>query len=281
MAKGPPMRTKLVTVLIILISIPILITSCGESLVNKSTFYPLPGSTVDVNTLPDSIEHHYLESSDSIRLSAFYIPNPDANKTIMYFHGNTGNASQRLPVAIELAKLDCNVLLVEYRGYGLSDGKPSEEGIYLDARAALSFLVDQQGIKPDSIFLFGRSIGSAPAIDLARDHDFAGLILVTPLSSGKDAARNAGMSYVAPFIGNPFNNKEKIAGLTFPILIIHGDSDEVLPIEMGMALERSAKAPTRLAIIPGAGHNNIINNYKSIFYGHVKSFCDDVLENKI
>lgn len=275
------MRTKIITVIIIVLSILILLSTCGESLVNRSTFYPLPGSRVDINTLPPSIEHHYLKSSDGVKLSSFYIPNPDANKTMMYFHGNAGNASQRLPVATELAELDCNVLLVEYRGYGLSDGKPSEDGIYLDARAALSFLIDQKEIKPDSIFLFGRSLGSTAAIDLAMDHDFAGIILVTPLSSGEDVARSAGLGYLSPFIGNPFNNKEKIAELTEPILIIHGDSDEVLPLEMGMALKKSAKSPTRLAVIPGAGHNNIVNNYKKTFYGHVKSFCDDVFDNKI
>lgn len=275
------MRAKIITAFIIVVSISILLSTCGESLVNKFTFHPQPGSRVDVNTLPASIEHHYLKSSDGVKLSSFYILNQDANKTMMYFHGNAGNASHRLPVATELAELDFNVLLVEYRGYGLSDGEPSEDGIYLDARAALSFLVDQKDIKPDSIFLLGRSLGSTTAINLAMDYDFAGIILVTPLSSGEDVARNAGLGYLAPFIGNPFNNTEKIAELTEPILIIHGDSDEVLPLEMGMVLEKSAKSPTRLVVIPGAGHNNIVNNYKETFYGHVKSFCDDVLDYKI
>jgi hypothetical protein len=273
------MRARVLPVILIVIATLLLLSICGESLVNNSAFYPLPGSRLDITALPDSIEDYYLESSDGVKLSAFYIPNPDANKTVMYFHGNAGNASQRLPIATALAKLRSNVLLVEYRGYGLSEGKPSEAGIYIDARAALAFLVKQRGITPDNIILLGRSLGSAPAIDLALDHDFAGLILVTPLSSGKDVAKNSGMGYLIPFIGDPFNNKDKIAELTIPILIIHGDSDEVLPLEMSLTLEKLAQSPTKMVIIPSAGHNNIVNDYEEIFYGHVKSFYDDVLGN--
>ena len=269
------MRVKLLINLVIIIIVCSLISACSKSFVNKSAFYPLPGSTLDITALPDSIEQYYFDSSDGVKLSAFYLSNPKANKTIIYFHGNAGNASLRLPLAAKLAKQKSNVLLVDYRGYGLSSGEPSEDGVYSDARAALTFLGDHWGLKPENIFLFGRSLGSAVAIDLATYHDFAGIILVTPLSSGKDVAIHSGLKYLTPFIGNPFSNKEKIVELDVPILIIHGDSDEVLPLEMATELKKLAGTHARLEIIPGAGHNDITQVAKSAFYGHIKSRSEE------
>ncbi len=251
--------------------------SCTESIVNRVAFQPTKGSVVALQSLPPSINHFYIATSDGEDISSFYFRNPTADKTILYFHGNAGNASQRLPWAKDLMHLNSNVLLVDYRGYGLSSGGPSEKGIYLDARAALKFLEDEFEVELSQTFVYGRSIGSAAAIDLVQDNDVAGLILVTPISSGEELALMSGMESLTSITGNPFNNIEKIQNYEGPVLIIHGDQDEVLPVEMGRRLRDLRKSRVRYVEIPYAGHNNIIRANRQKFYDSIQAFCTDVL----
>jgi len=242
-----------------------------------ATFYPKPGSSVDIARLPPSITHHFIPTEDGESISSFYVRSDSSSKTFIYFHGNAGNASGRLSAAVSLANLNANVLLVEYRGYGLSTGSPSEAGIYMDGRAAIKFLTKDLGINPESVFLYGRSLGSAVAVEVAHDLPFAGLILITPIASGKQVAEHAGYGPLVSLIGNPFNNLEKITTVDLPILIIHGDRDEVLPIEMGEALNEAAPNRSELVIISGAGHNNIEMIDKNVYYGHINQFCNAAL----
>lgn len=267
----------LITISISVIILLVILISCSESFVNKATFYPKPGSSVDIARLPPSITHHFIPTDDGESISSFYVRSDSASMTFLYFHGNAGNASGRLSAAVNLAKLNANVLLVEYRGYGLSTGSPSEEGIYIDGKAAIKFLTKDLGIDPASVFLYGRSLGSAVAVEVANDLPFAGLILITPIASGKEVAENAGYGPLVSLIGNPFNNLEKIKTVNLPILIIHGDRDKVLPIEMGKALNGAAKNRSELIIIPGAGHNNIEMIDRNAYYGHINKFCNAVL----
>jgi len=116
--------------------------SCREEIINKSAFFPQSGSVVDINELPNHIEHVYIKTSDNIKISTFLLKNQNSTKAALYFHGNAGNASQRLGIANKLWELGLNVLLVDYRGYGLSDGEPSENGIYIDAQSAFDYLLD-------------------------------------------------------------------------------------------------------------------------------------------
>ncbi|NQV15186.1 alpha/beta hydrolase [bacterium] len=250
---------------------------CSESLINQAAFHPQPGSIIDLTELPSPIEQHFLKTSDSVEISTFYLPRINADKTILFFHGNAGNASQRLPIAKELWEMNSNVLVVDYRGYGLSAGEPSEAGLFIDARAALSFLIKEQKIPIKNIYVLGRSLGSAVAIDLAQDQNFAGIILVSPLSSGKEVAEKAGLGVSAVMIGNPFNSMEKLKHLHSPMLILHGDQDQVLPIEMGLALKDASQVPTRFVTIHGAGHNNIIQIDPGSFYKHINTFCSDIM----
>ena len=265
----------------ILLSTIALLLSCSESIVNRIAFHPTKGSVVDIENLPPSIKHIFLESSDGESISTFYLSNPKADKTILYFHGNAGNASQRLPLARDLTELNSNVLLVDYRGYGLSSGEPSEKGMYLDSRAALRFLVDELNMDLSELFVYGRSIGSAAAVDLVKGHNVAGLILVTPISSGRELAEMAGMENIASIVSDPFNNVDKLGLYQGPVLIIHGNDDEVLPVEMGRRLWKMRASRARYLEIPHAGHNNIINIDRSNFYGSIRQFCDDVLSGAL
>ena len=264
-------------VLAVLLFLLLCIFSCGETFVNQATFYPEKGSAVNIERLPPSIRHYIIPTDDGEQLSAFLFRADSANKTILYFHGNAGNASGRLTWGQELASLHANVLMLDYRGYGLSSGSPSEAGIYTDGRAALNYLVNVLHADPETLFLYGRSLGSAVAVEIANDLPMAGLILVTPISSGKQVAENGGLGALASLIGNPFDNLKKFPQINLPILILHGDQDEVLPLEMGQALQAVAPARTQLMVIPGAGHNNIESINKVQFYQYIDTFCSAVL----
>jgi pimeloyl-ACP methyl ester carboxylesterase len=206
---------------------------CGTYLVNKTTFFPQAGIQVDPQRLNVPIEHTYIKTDDNIKISAFFIPRKDASRTIIFFHGNGGNASHRLGEALALWSLRANVLLMDYRGYGLSVGDPSEK-------------------------------------------KFAGIVLVSPLSSGKAFARVRGLSWLTPFIGDPFNSLEKIEKIQSRLLVIHGDKDRIVPIEMGNRLCQQAKVENNLVIIPGAGHNDIITTDPELFFNTINSFLDEV-----
>lgn len=274
------MKTKYTIAIIVILTLVLILLTCGESIVNQATFFPEKGTVIDLERLPPSIKHYYIETPDGEQLSAFYVPRLDADKSLLYFHGNAGNASQRIQLAVDLAKLKSNVLLIDYRGYGLSSGSPSEAGIYIDGRAALDFLINEVQVDTNTIFLYGRSLGSAVAVEISKDMTFAGMILATPISSGANVAANTGLESASSIIGNPFNNLAKIPDFTAPILIIHGDLDQVLPITMGRALEQAATAPVRFVEVPGAGHNDIIVRNKRRFYSEINTFCADVLADK-
>jgi len=270
-----------IRILVVIVVLLGLILFCGESLVNKATFYPRKGSDVNIDRLPPSIRHHIIPTEDGEQLSAFLFRADSADKTILYFHGNAGNASGRLDWGQELAQLQANVFMVDYRGFGLSSGSPSEEGIYTDGRAALNYLSKELNVDPTTLFLYGRSLGSAVAVEVANDLPIAGLILVTPISSGKQVAKNGGYGALASLIGNPFNNLKKFAEVKLPTLILHGDRDEVLPLEMGQALKEVAPDQTRLVVISGAGHNNIESINKAQYYAYIDAFCSEVCFNQI
>jgi len=270
----PGMRSSYFQLMILFLSIYCI--GCSTYLVNKTTFFPQAGIQVDPQRLNVPIEHTYIKTDDNIKISAFFIPRKDVSRTIIFFPGNGGNASHRLGDALALWSLRANVLLMDYRGYGLSAGDPSEKGVYLDAEAGLKFILDEKLTPIEEIVIYGRSLGSAVAVNLAQNRKFAGIILVSPLSSGKAVARVRGLSWLTPFIGDPFNSLEKIEKIQSRLLVIHGDKDRIIPIEMGNRLCQQAKVENNLVIIPGAGHNDIITTDPELFFNTISSFLDEV-----
>jgi len=250
----------------------IVLSFCGPYLVRKAVFHPTKGMQVNLNEYGRDIESHYLNTKDGIKISVFYFPKKDSKKTILFFHGNAGNASGRFGDAVNLNNLGLNVLLVDYRGYGLSEGKPSEKGVYIDARAALKFLLEKKNTKENQIVIYGRSLGSAVAVDLAQYKSFAGVILVSPFTSGKDMASKSGLSFMKPFVGNPLDSYKKIVNLKSPLLVIHGTKDRLVPFEMGKRLYQKAKVKKKFVPILNAGHNDLSGAYKKQFFVQIDTF---------
>ena len=173
-----------------------------------------------------------------------------------------------------------SVLLLSYRGYGKSDGTPSEIGVYQDAEAALHYVQNELGFSEHQIFLLGRSLGSAVAIDLAQHRNLAGLILVSPFTSGRDMAREMGLGWLAGIAGTPFDSIGKVADVNSPAVIIHGDADRVIPIEMGRRLfEAYPDIQKVFHQVPGAGHNNIVAVAGEMYWVWIRTFIDEVQSN--
>ena len=225
-------------------------------LIDLAIFQPTRGVAITPAQLGIAGENVHLETEDGVQIHAFYLPAPGSDIALLFLHGNAGNASHRLPNVAELVRLGCSVLLLDYRGYGLSDGRPSEAGAYADARAGLGHLIDQRGFTTDRIVVFGRSLGGAVAVDLARDRELAGVILESTFTSVADIARGLGGPLLGALAGRRFDSASKIDRIRAPLLFFHGDRDEVVDHALGRRLFDAAPEPKSFETISGAGHNN-------------------------
>lgn len=233
-------------------------------LVNFYAFHPDRHDVPAADRLPPGVEEVFVSTPDGEALQCYWIARADTNRALVYFHGNAGNISHRIPDLIALADMGLNVLGVGYRGYGKSSGKPSEKGIYIDGRAALDYVARVYGVPSDRVILLGRSIGSTVAVDIARHEKVAALILVSPMTTGKAMGKYHGLGVLTTFAGDAFGNLDKITNIRSPLLILHGTLDNIVPFPMGEQLFAQAPSPKKFVAIKGAGHNDI-----SIGAGHL------------
>jgi hypothetical protein len=184
---------------------------------------------------------------------------PGEAPVLLWAHGNAGNVTARAAHAQALAHRGMSVFVFDYRGYGKSEGTPDEPGIYRDADAAYTFLVQEMGIPAPRIVLYGRSLGSAPAARLATRVPHAGLVLVAPFPSAKRMARRMfGGLPVDWLTRTRFPVAEWVARRRTPLLVMHGDRDAVVPLEFGREVFAAAADPKQWVTLAGAGHNDIL-----------------------
>jgi pimeloyl-ACP methyl ester carboxylesterase len=196
-----------------------------------------------------------------------------ASHVVVYFHGNAGNIALRVPELRELARrTSCTVVGLGYRGYGASDGRASEKSIYADGAAARAFVEAELGFPAERIVLVGRSLGTTVAVRVASEHAVGGVVLITPLTSGRDMAKAIGMGALAWAAGDAFDNLGRIEKVDAPILIVHGDADEVVPYAMGERLFAAAREPKRFVALPGARHNDLEHTHAEVYWGAIAAF---------
>lgn len=184
------------------------------------------------------------------------------SQVLLYLHGNGDNVGANLRHAGRFQQLGFSVLLIDYRGYGMSEGDfPTEASVYRDAQVAWDYLVQQRGISPQDIFLYGHSLGGAIAINLATQNPhYAGLIVESTFTSMREMVDLQGKYDLLPIdwiLTQRFNSIRKIKSLQRPLLVIHGTYDELIPHRMGETLYEQANAPKQLLIVPYADHNNV------------------------
>jgi fermentation-respiration switch protein FrsA (DUF1100 family) len=219
-------------------------------------FFPDPvliGTPADFD-LP--YEDVFFAAADGTRLHGWWVPREGA-PVLLWFHGNAGNISHRLENIKLLHDLvGVQVFIFDYREYGKSQGRISREGTYQDAAAAYRYLADTRKIPARDLILFGRSLGSALAVDLAVREACRALIIESAFTNSSEMARN-----LAPFLFDwrprvPYDNLGKIAEVKAPVLVIHGDQDEIIPVAMGRRLFAQAREPKELYVIAGSHHND-------------------------
>lgn len=203
-----------------------------------------------------SAEDVWLHADDGVQLHGYWLPGL-GQRAVVWFHGNAGNISHRLSNArLLIDRFGLDLLLVDYRGYGRSHGQPSEAGLYRDGLAMYAAAL-ARGYRPEQIVLFGRSLGAAVAIEVARQQPAGAVILETPFLSIPTLARALYPWVPRILIRSRFDNADKIQHVLAPKLIVHGDRDEVVPLAHGQRLFALAPVPKRFVLIAGAGHNDL------------------------
>lgn len=243
----------------------------------QMTYFPTQYSTFPQSIKNLGAKNVNLSTEDGLSLNAIYLPVKDNNPLVIHFTGNAAYLGAISPTLEQLAMRGYGFLHVAYRGYSNNRGTPTEHGLYLDAQAALAF-VREQGINDDKIIVLGESIGAAVAIDLATRFKPKALVLQSPFTSLPDVA-----AYHYPFLPvrtlmkEHYDSITKIRRNTAPVLIIHGNSDAIIPIEMGTAMFQAARRPKLMHTLDDKNHNDSIE-YSQIILDFLK-YIEKINEN--
>jgi uncharacterized protein len=232
----------------------------GHVLERMLIYFPSRQIEADPSAYGLEFEDVWLKTEDGIRIHGWHVPNRTSGRTILVFHGNAGNISHRVSWIRLLHELPAAVLIIDYRGYGKSEGEPFEEGLYRDARAAWNWLDARQASGLDqSLVLLGESLGGAVAVNLAARAPCAGLILQSTFSSAQDMSHLFfPLGLLRPLAGVRFDSLEGIKKVAAPKLVIHGNADEIVPFELGRKLFDAAPQPKDFYEVPGAHHNDLV-----------------------
>ena len=217
----------------------------------------IPGRAIEATpqALRLPFEELAIPAADGVRLHGWWIPAPGARRTVLHLHGNAGNISHRLEHVQVFHELGVNLLLFDYRGYGRSEGAPSEPGLQQDAEAAWAYLTQQRGIAPADIVVHGQSMGGPFAAGLAAGRQPAALILESTFTSVPDMAARLYWWLPARWMARlRLDTLGALAQVRCPVLVIHSPADEIIPYAHGEALFAAAREPKRLLTI-GGDHN--------------------------
>lgn len=239
-----------------------------ENIHNSLIFYPTKEFFSSPKDEGINFEEIFIDTQDGEKLYGYFFPsNEKTNNTIIYLHGNAQNVSTWYLAPVEIQKhVPVNALLVDYRGYGKSTGSPTIEGVVKDAHAMYKYLIDE-GCKPEDISLYGRSIGGAIALELATREKVKSVVVQSSFTSLSDIAKEIYPLVPEVLIKNDYwNSKELIKKINYPILISHGDKDEIVPVSHSYKLYELANEPKKLIILKGATHNDISSYFTKEYF---------------
>jgi uncharacterized protein len=267
------LKVAAIIVIIIFLTLAILLYAFQTRLI----FFPGKLSQHYKFRLRSIDEEIFITTEDREKINALFFKGagPDA---ILYFHGNAGDLSGWQFVAQDFVAAGFNILLIDYRGYGKSTGSISENGFYLDADAAYNYLIREKGFEPKRIIIYGRSVGTGVAVEMARKKLCKGLILESPYSSLRKLA-NEKVPFFFPslYMRYSFNNLEKINEIKCPIVFLHGNIDEIIPAAHSKRLFEKFKGKKRMILIKGGSHNdlNSFDDHKVFINEELSSFFPD------
>lgn len=240
-----------------------LICLLGLFVVQRSIVFHPPADRADLAAAGAAglLQEVDIRSTGGLALISWWAPpkRPDG-RTIIYFHGNAGHRGDRVPRVLPYLAEGYGILLVGYRGYGGNPGKPTEQGFYADARANLAFL-KAQGVTPDRTILFGESLGTAVAVQMASESKYRAVVLEAPIAS---VARSAAVRYplfaLDAIVLDKFDSLSKIDRIAAPLLVIHGERDRVTLVKFGRMILAAAREPKQGYFPPEAGHSDLMDH---------------------
>jgi fermentation-respiration switch protein FrsA (DUF1100 family) len=244
------------------------------------TFHPVRVNAGERPSPPQGAEEIWFSAADGARLHGWFFRNESRPgfATVVYFHGNGGNISNIGWLGQRFTKQGFDVLLFDYRGYGASSGEVVDEtDLYADGDAAVTFAIKEKGARPERVVLYGQSLGTAIAADVASRGNFGVVVLESGFSSASSVAKTAlpWLPRWLHFLGkNRFESARKLAIVRAPVLIIHGDPDPVIPADEARLLFDSANQPKKMFLIQGVGHNV----FGSADEQQIKMISDVILE---
>ncbi len=261
---------------LVAIVVAVVLFNQRTGLIEQQLMY-FPSSVIQ-NTPADAgldYEDVRLTAEDGTDIHGWFIPG-ERDITWLWFHGNAGNIGDRVGLIQELrAETGVSIFILSYRGYGDSSGSPGESGFYRDAEAAREYLEDHPQVDPDRIVYFGRSIGSAVAVELAARRAPAGLVLESPFPSMRWLARQVySWLPVWPFLHEQFPVEERASGIEAPALVIHGSDDEIVPVSGGERVAETLAGETDMYIVDGAHHNDVPLVGGPAYYQRIRDFLD-------
>jgi fermentation-respiration switch protein FrsA (DUF1100 family) len=242
----------------------------------KFNFFPVTEIERTPRDAGLAFEDVYFTTAEGVRVNGWWAPFPGARITLLWFHGNAGNISHRVDGLKRLHdKVNANVFIIDYRGYGRSEGTVSERGTYEDARAALQYLRSRKDLDPKSIVFFGQSLGAAVATELAGREQCLALVLEAPFASIREMARVVfPLLPIGPLLRTRYDVAEKIKAVKAPVLILQGDRDEVIPVEQGRKVFAAAASPKEFYTVRGAGHNDTFIVGGDAYFEVVQGFIE-------
>jgi fermentation-respiration switch protein FrsA (DUF1100 family) len=217
----------------------------------------VPGRTLAMT--PTNVGMDYqdvsIETTDGVTLHGWFISGR-SSQVLLFFHGNAGNISHRLDSIRQFRDLGLSILIVDYRGYGQSEGRTTEKGIYRDADAAWRYLIEGRGIAASDIVIFGRSLGASVASRLAAQHQPLALIVESSFTSVPDIAQDLYPWLPARWLSRLSHaTRDYVRDVRCPVLVVHSRDDEIIPFQHGETIFESANEPRTLLAIHGT-HNN-------------------------
>lgn len=242
-------------------------------------YHPDPWQDRDwakISGLP--LEDVWFPAADGTKLFGWYVESAGTPAVLLWCHGNAGNIINRLDNLRELYHLGLSVFLFDYRGYGRSQGRPSEDGLYQDALGAYAHVTGTRRIRSERLVLFGRSLGAAVAGEVASQRPAAGLILESSFPSVEALAKFHYFGLPAHWLlAARFNLADRLKHVSVPVLVIHGDQDEIVPIQLGRQVFEAAKDPKAFYLVPGADHNNLYQVGGRPYFQRLKQFVEEVI----
>ncbi|NTX34101.1 alpha/beta hydrolase [Myxococcus sp. CA033] len=245
---------RVLVILVSIFAVAYLALCLAAFVLQRPLIYPAPKAPIP---LPAELGFRHLPLPGDTFVDVLHLPAPPGAPTVVHFHGNGEQLLGQLDLGTVLNQNGLGFLAVEYPGYGASPGQPTEQGIYAAAEAALAML-RARGVTPEHTVLSGRSLGTGVAVEMARRGHGSRIMLVSPYTSLTEMA-----AQLFPFlpasllVRDRYDSASKAPDITLPVLIIHGEQDTLIPVEMGRRLGARFPSAT-VETVPGAGHNDVL-----------------------